>query len=319
VDFSLSFVSARTGAITPETLSRRAAYLAPEQVRGETIGPAADVYALGVLLYEMLVGRPPFIGDSPQVIAERRVYESARPVGLYDPSVPPAVESIISRALERSPEERWPSVADFVAELDRLKPSELRPLPLDDAAADPGHAGARGLARFPGRLGSLTAFVPVLAVALALGLALTYLLPLLRGGPRFGSLLESTPVPDVVGMSVPDARRLAEERGLEFIVVGDRLTDRTPQGQIVQQAPVAGRETSGQPLRVTVSAGVSVPDVRGRSLENATSALRDLGWRVGKTERHPAPGQASGTVVLQHPAPGDVAAAPGEMLLAVAE
>jgi serine/threonine-protein kinase len=319
VDFSLSFVSAQTGAITRDTLAGRAAYLAPEQVRGEPVSPAVDVYALGVLLYEMLVGRPPFTGGSPEAIAERRVQEHARPAGLYDPSVPPAVEAVIARALERSADARWPSVAAFTEALERLGASELEPRELNDVDGPAMERRGHGRTGVLGGRSPVAMVVPVLAVALALGLVVAYVLPALRGTSRFSDLFDSTTVPDVVGMSVSDARKLAGERGLEFIVVGDRLTDRVPQGQIVQQAPVAGHQTSGQPLRVTVSAGVTVPDMRGKSVENATSALKDLGWKVARTERAPHPGHASGTVVLQHPPPGETATGPGEMLLAVAE
>jgi beta-lactam-binding protein with PASTA domain len=103
-------------------------------------------------------------------------------------------------------------------------------------------------------------------------------------------------------------------------VVGHRVTDRVPKGIIVQQAPVAGWQSGDrQPIRVTVSDGVSVPDVRQRSLENARAELEKLGWRVGRVESGSFPGHSSGTVVLQHPAPGQVATEPGELLLAVAQ
>ncbi|MBA2450681.1 MAG: serine/threonine protein kinase, partial [Chloroflexi bacterium] len=130
VDFSLSFVSAKTGATTRETIARRAAYLAPEQVRGEPVGPTTDVYGLGVLLYEMLAGRPPFVAATPEATAERRVLEHARPVGAFDPSIPAGVEAVIARALERAPERRWPTVEQLDAELSRFDTSQLEPVDL---------------------------------------------------------------------------------------------------------------------------------------------------------------------------------------------
>lgn len=320
VDFSLSFVSARTGAVTRETIARRAAYLAPEQVRGQAVSSATDVYALGVLLYEMLVGRPPFIGDSPRATAERRVYESPRPAGLFEPSISPELESVIGRGLEREPDRRWPSVQAFIDALGRLGPAQLEPRQ-PGGTAGPELAAPHRLPRLASRWASLSGLVPTLAVALALGLTLVYLVPALRGGLSIGALLPSKGVvaPNVVGMTAADARKEARARGLELLVIGDRVTERMPQGQIIQQSPVAGFEASGQPLRVTVSAGVTVPDVRGMSYENAVARLRDLGWRVGKTERRSYPGNPAGTVALQWPGPGEVASAPGELLLAVAE
>jgi beta-lactam-binding protein with PASTA domain len=89
---------------------------------------------------------------------------------------------------------------------------------------------------------------------------------------------------------------------------------------VVQQSPVAGRATrERQALRITVSAGVTVPDVRGLMLPNATETLSALGWRVARVERTAHPGHPANSVVLQHPPPGELVSTPGEILLAVAE
>ena len=74
-----------------------------------------------------------------------------------------------------------------------------------------------------------------------------------------------------------------------------------------------------EPIRVTVSAGVLVPDVRGKSLQNAQAQLSELGWRVARADRGQYPGYPAGTVVLQHPPPGQVASEPGELALGVAQ
>ena len=312
VDFSLSFVSAGTGAVTPATIARRAAYLAPEQVQAGQAGPAADIYALGVLLYEMLVGRPPFVADTPRATAERRLSERARPAGLFDPSVPPGLEAVLARALERDPGRRWPTVESFAAALHRASSA---PAPRSPAAPEGPATQVRG---DPGR-SPLATVVPALVVLLLVGVALVFMVPFVRNGLKSGPTAPMARVPDMTGMTVPEARSLAGSRGFQVIVIGDRVTDRDPRDRIVQQSPIAGWEASDQPIRVTVSAGVRVPDVRGKSLENATAALTELGWRVARVERGSFPGQPSGTVVLQSPAPNEVAPGPGELLLAIAQ
>jgi serine/threonine-protein kinase len=319
VDFSLSFVAARTGTVTRETLARRAAYLAPEQVRGEPVDQRTDVYGLGALLYEMVVGRPPFIADSPLATAERRVYEQARPAGLFEPSIPPSLDRIISKALERSPERRWASVDELDLALLGLGAAELAPPP-DVVADEPPERVVVRPRRLRTPWGSIAVGVPLILAVLSLSLALTLLVPILRGWPQLESPFGGAAVPSLTGLELDAARQLAAGSGLQVEVVGERQTERTPRGEIVQQAPVAGRRLDPrQPIRVTLSSGVTVPDVRGLSLENATATLDRLGWRVGKVERGSYPGSPAGTVALQSPAPGESADAPGELLLAVAE
>jgi len=82
-------------------------YYAPEQAQGEIVQPAADVYALGIVLYEMLVGHPPFDGDTPVAIAVRHIQEPPVRPSRYNPNIPPALERVILRCLEKDPRDRY--------------------------------------------------------------------------------------------------------------------------------------------------------------------------------------------------------------------
>ena len=93
------------------------AYMAPEQVRGGEITPAVDIYALGVVMYEMLTGHWPFAGDTPLAAAIKRLEEPPRPPRAYVPDLDPRWEGVILRCLERDPTDRFASAVDVVRTL----------------------------------------------------------------------------------------------------------------------------------------------------------------------------------------------------------
>lgn len=336
VDFSLSFVSTTTGFVTPETIVRRAAYLAPEQVRGEAVGPATDVYGLGVLLYEMALGRPPFLGPTPQTTAERRVREAARPVGIFDPSVPPALDTIVSRALERSPAARWASMAELEAALGGMEAGQLRPVEVASMWSEEDELSWRApKQRLPyARVALLLPLIVGLALlAHFVAAPLGQRLPSVTGGiadalagigapDEAGSEVAGaqTDFPNLVGMDVAEAWSVARSRGLEIRVAGERETERFPKGTVIQQSPQEGQQQApSQPLRVTLSAGVRVPDVRGKSLAEARVQLASLGWEVESLGGQAGSSRGSAVVVRQTPSAGELVATPGELKLELSD
>ena len=91
-------------------------YISPEQVRGQEVGPAADQYALAVVAYELLAGRPPFTGD-PTTLLHAHAYEPPPPLRAGNPRIPPAVEAVVLRGLSKDPAQRWSSVGEFARQL----------------------------------------------------------------------------------------------------------------------------------------------------------------------------------------------------------
>ncbi len=95
-------------------------YFAPEQAQGEIVTPAADVYALGIVMYEMLTGQPPFDGNSPVVVAMQHIQDKPVPPGQFNPDIPEALEEIILRCLEKIPEARFPDGSQLARAIEKL-------------------------------------------------------------------------------------------------------------------------------------------------------------------------------------------------------
>src|SRR5262249_35836756 len=101
-------------------------YMAPEQAQGriDLIGPATDVYGLGIVLYETLCGRPPFKADSEWAIIHQIVTESPPPIHKFRPDCPPGLEAICLTRLRKKPDERYPTAAAFADDLRRFLDGE---------------------------------------------------------------------------------------------------------------------------------------------------------------------------------------------------
>ena len=96
-----------------------AQYLSPEQAKGETVDARSDLYSTGCLLYELLTGRPPFVGDSPVAVAYQHVREAPLPPSHHDPEVPAVADAITLKSLGKHPDERYQSAEEMRADIER--------------------------------------------------------------------------------------------------------------------------------------------------------------------------------------------------------
>ena len=115
-DFGVAKALAGTRLTQSGVMVGTPAYMSPEQVKQQPTGPATDVYALGVVAYEMLGGRPPFEGDTPHVLYAH-VYEQPPPLSQVNPKVSPAVGAVVQKALAKEPGKRYGSAGAFAKAL----------------------------------------------------------------------------------------------------------------------------------------------------------------------------------------------------------
>jgi beta-lactam-binding protein with PASTA domain/tRNA A-37 threonylcarbamoyl transferase component Bud32 len=314
-DFGLARAAASaTTTFGADVLVGSPHYLSPEAVQGLPLDPRADVYALGIVLYECLVGRPPHEGESPFATAVAHTVQAVPPPSDARAEVPPELDEVVLRATVLDRDRRYPDAAAFGRALsnavgqgprrvplpDAPPPSPSRPGAtvvvdagaLRDAVADEHDDGGRGAPPPPPR-GSATEVVPLedtdtddLAPQRRGGrgwLVLVVLLGLVGGSALGGYLLWDrvlapiTPIPDVLSDAEEDARSALEAAGFTVRVDADRPHDRSvPVGAVLDQRPV-GQARSGSEVTLVLSSGprpVTVPDVHGDPADAAVETLR---------------------------------------------
>lgn len=315
----------RTGAVIGT-----ATYFSPEQAQGEPADERSDIYSLGVVLYEMLVGRPPFKGDSPVSVAYQHVQEPALLPSADNPDVPPHLERIVMRAMDKVPELRYQSAMDLRGDL-------LRTLRGDEpmAAAVPvAEAPTQLLQEMPAptvtpeetyrqvaaeRDSSQLPFFITAAVLIATLAALLFVIL----GPGFGGSGDQgalIPVPDVIGMERDEALLVLQNLGLKVNLTNTADLE-VLAGIVISTNPEAGTELrEGDFVNLFVSTGpqdVTVPSVVGETVEDATTLLEGEGLVVGEIVLEPSDEIEEGLVISQAPAAGTTQAPGTEVTLTV--
>jgi serine/threonine-protein kinase len=321
-DFGMARLLSGSSHELSATVAGTPSYMAPELARGRGMTPATDVYSVGVVLYEMLAGHPPFRGGSPVEVALRHLQDPPPPL---PSSTPPALAAVVERSLAKPPHERYRDGNDMAAALARSRGSSSQTGKTNRSPATPAspQPSPRGLARTliapwwsprrnvspVARRRSIRLFLLVLVLLLGMVAAAI----LTAGGTR-------VQVPNLRGLTRGAISAKLARAHLAF-TAHSRYSP-APRGTAIAQSPAPGTEVGeGAKVTATLSEGpppVAVPRTVGFSSGDAQSSLRQLGLRANVDEV-PALGATVGTVTAQSPSAG-VKLLPGSTVsLSVAE
>lgn len=377
-DFGLARAVTEATQTTTGNVLGTVAYLAPELITSGTSSPRADLFSVGIIVYELLTGEQPFAADAPIQIAFRNVHEDIPSPSALVPDLPAEVDELVSALTQRDPELR-PRNADEALALLRKTAASLPEADLlvkrgggtgsvrtqevlaanaeaaraamgaqspeepvaESSRSAPG-AGLRTVSLPIGSIGpdaqdagdgrtqhlareellraddQATTAVPrkglrpVRRRTVVIGAAAALLVGGAAGGWYAWYVLKgpgrSVPVPEIIGQSAEDAQKAVEDAGLTWGTPSRDFSDTIPEGSVISCRPGPG---DGARLKQAVTAVVSrgveqkkVPDVAGKTQDEATKAITDAGLTVGPITQEYSGTVESGRVVSTDPKAG---------------
>jgi eukaryotic-like serine/threonine-protein kinase len=338
MDFGIARAVADSAATMTQTQAviGTAQYLSPEQARGETVDTRSDLYSTGCLLFELLTGRPPFVGDSPVSVAYQHVREAAPIPSSLASDVPDTLDRITLKALAKERDSRYSTAAEFRSELESALRGGVVAAPAVGlavaavAASDatqllaPAIPVTQAVAATPPPWGTtgLSDVAPIpdeeeerkrpwlvwLLVAIAV-LAVAGIAALLIANANKEAEPTMVTVPTLAGLTEEEANN--ELNALSLVPVhAEAPSDTVEEGLVIGTDPPAGKELVEQAkVTVTVSTGADsaqVPDVSGKTEEEAEALLKAEGLVLAATrENDNNPDFKEGLVTKTDPAKGE--------------
>ncbi|MEQ8199868.1 MAG: PASTA domain-containing protein [Syntrophomonadaceae bacterium] len=263
-------------------------YFSPEQAKGEPINRTTDIYSIGCIVFEMVTGKVPFNADSPITIALRHINEEPPSPRATNSDVPPALETIIHKAMAKQPGQRYQTANEMRNAL--LKVQQARSGVLAGGKEDAVKTKKKMKPMGKG----------IIAIAVLGFLSGIFWM---LGGNLFGGA--EVAVPNIVGMDINQADQELRKLGLILKVIAHENNDQVAPDCIITQDPGPGRKVkAGREIEVKVSEGVQqvkVPNITGVTVSDATTRLSNKGLNLGTLDNVWNEKYAEGVVVSQNP------------------
>jgi serine/threonine-protein kinase len=309
-----------------------AQYLSPEQARGDSVDARSDVYSLGCVLYEMLTGEPPFVGDSPVAVAYQHVREDPVPPSLRYEGISPDLDAVVLKALAKNPENRYQTAAEMRSDLVRVHNGEPPEAPKILTEADrsslmaaPHSSDSAGALTNPlprqqldftreRSLGSVSRWAIAVAALAVLTVVVTILINTFGGGMR------NVQVPDVRNQASADAIAALQNHG--FKTRTQQQPDSTVQpDHVIGTDPGANTKVgAGELITIEVSTGPEqreVPDVSSLSYAAAVKKLKSAGFSRFKQVNSPSTPETKDKVIGTNPPANQTSAITNEIAVIV--
>ena len=345
MDFGIARAMSDSSATQSHTqgIVGTAQYFSPEQARGENVDARTDLYSTGVLLYEMLAGRPPFVGESAVSVAYQHVSESVTPPSAHNPEISAAIDEVVMHSLAKDRNDRYQSAEQFREHLLRAAVSAADGQPAANVAFEDLLSGVASEPEVTSEVEPVTVaitnpfetlgveFEPEIVntsvkvvqtekgkklTGLAWGVGsglLVFVLGMVIFVLAFGKFNLILPsnqniaVVDVVGQTFEDGAAKLTELGLSVVEKGVP-SDTVPADQIISTDPPAGASVpKDTEITVTYSTGaaeVAVPSLLGKTEQEAKDALASVGLILGTITPGTSPSAPLGKVIQSSPETG---------------
>ncbi|MDX1619417.1 MAG: PASTA domain-containing protein [Nitriliruptorales bacterium] len=305
-DFGLATVAASSTKTFGDAIVGSPHYLAPEVVDGQPVDARADVYGLGIVLYELITGHPPFQGESPMATALQHTTGSVPRPSAVVPAIPGAIDDIVRCATAKDPDDRYADAGEFALALSDAVPEGPALVDLRD--------GTRPTVVLPGdsrdTLVGVESRRPAPRRRRRWGRAAAVALPILLAVAAFLVwdlvLAPITEIPDVRGQVAETAVQALEDAGFDVTISEEARHDLSiPADHVLVQDPT-GEARKGTDITLILSAGPKehvLPPVSGQAEEDAIAALEEINLEV-EVERVYDEEVPAGLVIATDPAAG---------------
>lgn len=304
-DFGIARVSSDATLTYTSSILGTVHYISPEQAKGQIIDERSDLYSLGVVLYEMATGKVPFDGESPVSIAVKHIQEKPTPVVELNKEIGEDFSNLISKLLEKKPEDRYKTASNLLIDLNRIKDGQK----LDIALSDTLKLNTQNIKNESRKVSyskkpkivekvedKKRNYFAITSISLILIFGLFYVVYTLSG--EFIKQTEEqnyVNMPSLLDVNEDVARKKIEELGLSANIIGRVYDDNIINGNVISQSIPSGTKVKkGAVVDLNISRGkelVTVPDIRGFDVQNVEQILKDKHLKINKrtTEKSDAP------------------------------